>query len=53
MQAPQKIKYNDLKELVKVSIGYENLPFEVRSDYFKITDQQVLVPITIQLQNKT
>ena len=52
MQAPQKIKYNDLKELVKVSIGYENLPFEVRSDYFKITDQQVLVPITIQLQNQ-
>ncbi len=52
MQAPQKVKYNDLKELVKVSIGYENLPFQVRSDYFKITDQKVLVPITLQLQNK-
>ena len=52
MQAPQKVKYNDLKELVKVSIGYESLPFEVRSDYFKINDEQVLVPITVQLQNK-
>ena len=52
VQQVQKIKYNDLRELVKVSIGYSNLPFQVRSDYFKLNDQQVLVPITLQLQNK-
>ena len=52
VQTPQKIKYNDLRELVKVTIGYSNLPFQVRSDYFKLNDQQVLVPITLQLQNK-
>ena len=52
VQQVQKIKYNDLRELVKVTIGYSNLPFQVRSDYFKLNDQQVLVPITLQLQNK-
>ena len=51
IQQVQQIKYNDLRELVKVSIGYSNLPFRVRSDYFKLNDQQVLVPITLELQN--
>ena len=35
---PKKIKYKDLKELVKVEIGFSNLPFRVRSDYFKLND---------------
>ncbi len=52
IQQVQQVKYNDLKELVKVSIGYSSLPFQVRSDYFKINDQQVLVPVTLELQNK-
>ena len=52
VQQVQKIKYNDLRELVKVTIGYSNLPFQVRSDYFKLNDKQVLVPITVELQNK-
>ena len=52
VQQVQKIKYNDLRELVKVTIGYSNLPFQVRSDYFKVNDEQVLVPITVELQNK-
>ena len=46
------IKYKDLQELVKVNIGYSNLPFQVRSDYFKLNDEQVLVPITVELRNK-
>ncbi len=51
VQKVQQIKYNDLKELVKVDIGYESLPFLVRSDYFRLNDQQVLVPITLELEN--
>ena len=52
VQAPLPIKYQDLKELVKVNIGYSNLPFQVRSDYFRLNEKEVLVPITLLLQNK-
>ena len=52
IQAPKSIKYNDLKELVQISVGYETLPFEVRQDYFKLNDKAVLVPITIEFDNK-
>ena len=51
VQKPQAIKYRDFQQKVKVNIGYANLPFRVRSDYFKLNDQQVLVPITVEIQN--
>ena len=52
IKAPKAIRYNDLKELVDVSVGYENLPFEVRQDFFKLNDDAVLVPVTIEFDNK-
>lgn len=52
VMVPKKIKYKDLKELVKVEIGYSNLPFRVRSDYFKLNDGQVLVPVTVEIRNQ-
>ena len=52
IQAPTPIRYDDLKELVKVNVEYAALPMEVREDYFRLNDQQVLVPVTLQLRNK-
>ena len=52
VQRPQQIKYKDLQELVKVDISYETLPMETRQDYFRLNEQQVLVAITIQVENK-
>ncbi|MFQ5738415.1 MAG: GWxTD domain-containing protein [Acidobacteriota bacterium] len=52
IQAAPLNKYKDLKELVQVRIGYENLPVEIREDYFRLNDRQVLVPITVQVRNK-
>ncbi len=52
VQRPQQIKYKDLQELVKIDISYETLPVETRQDYFRLNQQQVLVPITIQVENK-
>jgi hypothetical protein len=52
VQRPQEIKYKDLKEMVSVNVSYRNLPFKCRKDYIKLNDQQVLVPITVELQNK-
>jgi len=52
VQAPPAIKYKDLQELVKVNIEFVNLPFDVRQDFFRLNDLQILVPITIQIHNK-
>ncbi len=51
VQAPPVIKYKALKELVEVNVKYNMLPFEFRRDYFKLSDDQVLVPITVQFRN--
>ena len=52
VQAPLPIKYQDLKELVKVNIGYSNLPFQVQIHYFRLNEKEVLVPITLLVENK-
>lgn len=52
VQSPREIKYSDLKELVKVDIQFNNLPFQVREDHFQIDPDRVLVPLTIELENK-
>jgi GWxTD domain-containing protein len=52
IQAAPITKYNDLKELVEVSIQYENLPFNLREQYFKLNEAEVIVPLTLQVENK-
>src|SRR5262249_43433784 len=41
-----------LKEQVQVKVGFETLPFEVRSHYVRLNDAQVLVPISVQIPNR-
>lgn len=50
-QAPQ-IKMKDLKAIVTSKISATLLPFDVRMDYIKITDETVLTPITVQVSNR-
>jgi GWxTD domain-containing protein len=50
-QAP-KVKFKDLEEKVTHRITVNLLPFDVRADFVRITGDTVLVPITIQVQNK-
>ena len=52
VQRPQQIKYGDLQELVKVNVRYNSLSFKLRQDQFKLNENQNLVPITLELQNK-
>ena len=52
VQAPLPMKYQDLKELVKVDIGYSNLSFQVQNHYFRLNEREVLVPITVLVENK-
>ena len=50
-QAPT-IKFKDLDEIVTHKISMNLMPFEVRVDFIKVTSDTVLVPVTIQMNNK-
>jgi GWxTD domain-containing protein len=52
--APPPIKFHDLDAFIsehKILPGTP-FPFDVRTDFVKVTDNTVLVPITIQLRNR-
>jgi len=56
LQAPPPIKFKDL-ELESYMSKHKLLngpyfPFDVRTDYVKVTDDTVLVPITLQIKNR-
>ena len=50
-QAPS-VKFNDLKTMVTSTLTAQLLPFSVRTDFVKITDDTVLTPVTIQVPNR-
>jgi GWxTD domain-containing protein len=50
-QAP-KVKFKDLEEVVSHKINVNLMPFDIRTDFVKVTGDTVLVPVTIQVKNK-
>jgi GWxTD domain-containing protein len=52
VQRPPAIKFNDLKSVVTTHVTYSSLPYDVRTDYIRLSEDKVLVPITIELSNK-
>jgi len=50
-QAPA-IKFADLTEEVNSKVILNPMPFDVRSDFVKVTSDTVLVPVTIQMKNR-
>src|SRR3954447_539190 len=50
-QAP-KIKFTDPAEEVNSKVILNPMPFDVRSDFVKVTSDTVLVPVTIQMKNR-
>jgi GWxTD domain-containing protein len=50
LQAPPAVKYKDLEEIVRTKIITNLMPFDVRTDFVKVTGDTVLVPITVQLK---
>jgi GWxTD domain-containing protein len=46
------VKFKDLEEVVKSKIVYNLMPFDVRTDFVKITSDTVLVPVTVQIKNR-
>jgi len=52
LQRPPVVKFKDLEEVVSHKLSYNLLPFDVITDFVKVTSDTVLVPITIQVRNK-
>ncbi len=56
LQAPPVIKFQDLKLSEFLSshkvLNGPFFPFDVRTDYVKVTDDTVLMPITVQIKNR-
>jgi hypothetical protein len=49
---PPKIKFDDLKSVVTTHVSYNNLPYDIRTDYLKLSSDRILVPVTLELSNK-
>ncbi len=47
-----KVKFKDLEEVVSHKINVNLMPFEVMTDFVKVTGDTVLVPVTVQVKNK-
>jgi len=52
LNAPPPVKFKDLEEAVKSKVILNPMPFDVRSDFVRVTSDTVLVPVTIQLKNR-
>ncbi|MFZ0913275.1 MAG: GWxTD domain-containing protein [Candidatus Korobacteraceae bacterium] len=52
INTPPKVKFKDLEEVVSHKINVNLMPFEIRTDFVKVTSDTVLVPVTLQVKNK-
>ena len=52
LQRPPQIKFEDLKGMVTTNITYNSLPYDLRADFIRLSSDKVLVPVTVELQNK-
>ena len=51
VQRPPDVKYKDLEAIVTSRMVRDQLKFEYRTDFLKVTDDTVLVPISVQIPN--
>ncbi|HEV2349513.1 MAG TPA: GWxTD domain-containing protein [Terriglobia bacterium] len=49
---PPAVKFKDMQAVVLAKLSSNLLPFDVRTDFVRITDDTVLTPITIQVANR-
>jgi GWxTD domain-containing protein len=48
---PPEVKYKDLEAIVTARIVRDQMKFTWRTDYLKVTNDTVLVPVTVQVPN--
>ena len=49
---PPAVKFKDLKAVVTSRLTAQLLPFDIRTDFVRITEDSVLTPITLQVANR-
>jgi GWxTD domain-containing protein len=52
LQAPPPVKFKDLEEVVSHKISVNLMPFDVLTEFVKVTGDTVLVPVTVQMKNR-
>src|SRR5665213_632158 len=52
VQAPPPVKFKDLEAVVSSRILRNQITFDSRFDFMRITGDTILVPVTVQIQNK-
>ena len=52
LNTPPPVKFKDLEEVVSHKINVNLMPFDIMTDFVKVTGDTVLVPVTIQIKNK-
>jgi GWxTD domain-containing protein len=52
VMAPPPVKFKDLEEVVSSRIIRNQIKFDYRTDFLRITSDSILVPITVQIPNK-
>lgn len=51
VQRPPEVKYKDLEALVTSRMVRDQVHFDYRTDFLKVTSDTILVPITVQVPN--
>jgi GWxTD domain-containing protein len=51
VQRPPQVKYKDLEALVTSRMVRDQVKFNYRTDFLKVTNDTVLVPVTVQVPN--
>ncbi len=51
VQKPPEVKFKDLEAIVTARIVRDQLKFNWRTDFMKVTNDTVLVPVTVQVSN--
>ena len=49
---PPSVKFKDLRAVVTSRLTAQLLPFDVRTDFMRVTEESVLTPVTIQAANR-
>jgi GWxTD domain-containing protein len=52
LNRPPEVKFKDLEEVVTHKISVNLMPFDVQTDFVKVTSDTVLVPVTVQVKYK-
>ena len=52
VMAPPPVKFKDLEEVVSSRILRNQIAFDYRYDFMRVTGDTILVPVTVQIQNK-